>query len=191
MPFTLAHPAAVLPLRRHLWFPGLVAGAVAPDVGYYLPFLQDTGIRPSIRGTAGVLNDFSGSGVHPLEAYQLGPTFVRGFENRGIGPRFSDRALGATWYVGGSAEIEFPIPVLPENYGLSAAIWADAGYVGGSGGTFAPDAASVDNPLKASVGASIIWDSPFGPLRGDVGYVVSKATSDRTQIFQLTLQSLL
>ncbi|MFD4644655.1 DUF4184 family protein [Lentzea sp. NPDC058436] len=39
MPFTLAHPAAVLPLRRWLWFPGLVAGAVAPDVGYYLPVL--------------------------------------------------------------------------------------------------------------------------------------------------------
>ncbi|MFS8100918.1 DUF4184 family protein [Lentzea alba] len=39
MPFTLAHPAAVLPLRRLLWFPGLVAGAVAPDVGYYLPVL--------------------------------------------------------------------------------------------------------------------------------------------------------
>lgn len=39
VPFTLAHPAAVLPLRRFLWFPGLVAGAVAPDVGYYLPVL--------------------------------------------------------------------------------------------------------------------------------------------------------
>jgi hypothetical protein len=25
VPFTLAHPAAVLPLRRWLWFPGLVA----------------------------------------------------------------------------------------------------------------------------------------------------------------------
>lgn len=39
MPFTLAHPAAVLPLRRFLWFPGLVAGAMAPDVGYYIPVL--------------------------------------------------------------------------------------------------------------------------------------------------------
>lgn len=158
---------------------------------YYLPLLQDTGIRPSLRATAGVLNDFSGAGINPVEAYQLGPTFVRGFENRGIGPLSGGRPVGATWYAGGSAEIEFPIPVLPENYGLSAAIWADAGYVGGSGGTFAVDPASVDNPLKASVGASIIWDSPFGPLRGDVGYVVSKATTDRTQIFQLTLQSLL
>lgn len=161
---------------------------------YYLPVLQDTGIRTSVRGTAGMINDFSGNGVHPLESYQLGPTFVRGFETRGIGPRLAGgvgQQLGSTWYVGGSAELEFPIPVLPENYGLSAALWADAGYVGGVGGNFVADPNSVDNPFKASVGASVIWDSPFGPLRGDVGYVLSKATADRTQVFQLTLQSLL
>ena len=101
--------------------------------------------------------------------------------------------MGATWYVGGSAELEFPIPVLPENYGLSAALWADAGYVGGNGNPNgnAIDPLSTDNPFKASVGASIIWDSPFGPLRGDFGYVVSKATADRPQVFQITLQSLL
>jgi hypothetical protein len=39
VPFTLAHPAVVLPLRRWFWFPGLVAGAVAPDLGYYVPVL--------------------------------------------------------------------------------------------------------------------------------------------------------
>jgi outer membrane protein insertion porin family len=62
------------------------------------------------------------------------------------------------------------------------------------GGTSAApflDPGSVDNPLKASVGASIIWDSPFGPLRGDFGYALSKATSDRPQVFQITLQTLL
>jgi hypothetical protein len=38
MPFTLAHPAAVLPLRglRVLSFAGLVVGAMTPDFGYYL-----------------------------------------------------------------------------------------------------------------------------------------------------------
>lgn len=41
MPFTLAHPAIVLPLRRRLWFPGLVAGSIAPDVGYYVPLGVD------------------------------------------------------------------------------------------------------------------------------------------------------
>ena len=39
MPFTLAHPAAVLPLRgvRHLRMAPLVVGAVVPDLPYYLP----------------------------------------------------------------------------------------------------------------------------------------------------------
>jgi len=161
---------------------------------YYLPVLQDTGIRTSLRGTAGMVNDLGSDGVSSAEAYQLGPTFVRGFESKGMGPRLSNgESLGSTWYVGGSAEMEFPVPVLPENYGLSAAIWADAGYIGGeadnNGALITAD--STDNPFKASVGASLIWDSPFGPLRGDFGYVLSKATADRTQVFQLTLQSLL
>ncbi|MGW4214937.1 DUF4184 family protein [Lentzea sp. NPDC004789] len=40
VPFTLAHPAVVLPLRRYLWLPGLVAGAMAPDLGYYVPVVR-------------------------------------------------------------------------------------------------------------------------------------------------------
>jgi len=38
MPFTLAHPAAVLPFRRfcprHFNFPALVIGSITPDIGY-------------------------------------------------------------------------------------------------------------------------------------------------------------
>ncbi|HEX4644227.1 MAG TPA: DUF4184 family protein, partial [Verrucomicrobiae bacterium] len=38
MPFTLAHPAAVLPLRRYcprfLNFPALIVGSLVPDLGY-------------------------------------------------------------------------------------------------------------------------------------------------------------
>jgi len=39
VPFTLAHPAAVLPLRgvRHLRTAPLIVGAVVPDLPYYLP----------------------------------------------------------------------------------------------------------------------------------------------------------
>jgi hypothetical protein len=40
MPFTLAHPAAVLPLRRVRWMHTvpLIIGAMTPDVPYYLPW---------------------------------------------------------------------------------------------------------------------------------------------------------
>ncbi len=44
MPWTFAHPAAVLPLRRYcprwLNWPALVAGSLMPDLGYYLHSLD-------------------------------------------------------------------------------------------------------------------------------------------------------
>lgn len=41
MPFTLAHPAAILPLRgvRYLRTAPLIIGAMAPDLHYYLPWI--------------------------------------------------------------------------------------------------------------------------------------------------------
>ena len=41
-----------------------------------------------------------------------------------------------------------------------------------------------DTPaVRASVGASLIWDSPFGPLRFDFAYPFLKEPYDRTQFF--------
>jgi len=37
---------------------------------------------------------------------------------------------------------------------------------------------------RVSAGASIIWDSPFGPLRFDLAYPLVKQPYDRTQFFQ-------
>ncbi|MFF2555666.1 DUF4184 family protein [Nocardia sp. NPDC058058] len=50
MPFTLAHPAAVLPLARRLWLPGLVAGSIAPDMPYYLPIGVDGELTHELSG---------------------------------------------------------------------------------------------------------------------------------------------
>lgn len=158
---------------------------------FFMPLLDDSGLVASVRGQAGIINALSGT-VSPLEAFHHGPTLVRGFEARQFGPRLgTGEMIGTTMYAAASAELEFPIPVLPESYGLRGAVWADAAWIDGVAGGFAATATSTDNPFKSSVGASIIWDSPFGPLRGDFGYVISKATDDRTQIFQLTIQNLL
>ena len=41
-----------------------------------------------------------------------------------------------------------------------------------------------DTPaVRASAGASILWDSPFGPLRFDFAYPFLKQGYDRTQFF--------
>ncbi|MBU1335008.1 MAG: outer membrane protein assembly factor BamA [Alphaproteobacteria bacterium] len=162
---------------------------------YYVPLLDDSGIVGSVRGQAGIINDLSGNGVHAVEAFSPGSQLIRGFEGRGLGPRLANgEYLGAVAYAGASAEIQFPIPGLPENYGVSGAIWADAAWVDGvnvprlGGNTVDPN--SIDVPWRTSIGASLIWDSPFGPLRGDFAHVLNKSTADRTQVFQLTMSTL-
>lgn len=163
---------------------------------YFMPLLDDSGIVASVKGQAGVINTLDGTAVSAVEAFTPGSSLIRGFESRGIGPRLtSGEYLGATMYAGISGEIEFPIPGLPESYGLSGAVWADAAWIDGTNlpgqgtGTFA--GTSNDQPWRTSVGASLIWDSPFGPLRGDFAHVLNKSTDDRTQVFQFTISTLL
>jgi hypothetical protein len=51
MPFTLSHPALVLPLRRNGFvFSSLVIGSMTPDFNYYIPFTPDKGFTHSIPG---------------------------------------------------------------------------------------------------------------------------------------------
>lgn len=159
---------------------------------YFVPLNQEFRIVASVKGQAGIINDFSAAGTHPTESFILGPRLVRGFEAGGMGGRAaSGQHLGAQYYAGISAEIEFPIPVLPASYGIRGAIWADAAIVGDPSPAAGAVASGILEPVRASVGGSIIWDSPFGPLRGDFAHVVQQDTGDRTQVFQLTISSLL
>lgn len=53
MPFTLSHPAAVLPLARRPLVPSaLVAGSVAPDVFWFVPRLHGVGLTETHEFTA-------------------------------------------------------------------------------------------------------------------------------------------
>jgi outer membrane protein insertion porin family len=161
---------------------------------YFMPLIEGTGVIASVRGQVGVINNLDDSDLSATEAFIPGATLVRGFETRGLGPRLTTgEYLGATLYAGLSAEIEFPLPILPETYGLRGAIWGDVAFIdntpGTNGGIVAPG--SIDEKMRSSIGASILWDSPFGPLRGDFAHVLQKATDDQTQVFQLTLSTLL
>ncbi|HVX82176.1 MAG TPA: outer membrane protein assembly factor BamA [Devosiaceae bacterium] len=175
---------------------------------YFMP-LADTGIVASVRSQAGIINNFSGGNISALEAFHPGASLLRSFQSYGptLLPNNNCTAyagsncgltqgeqLGAVAYAGISGELKSPIPMLPESYGLSAAVWGDAAWISDAEPAhFAGnlDPGSVGVPIRASVGGSLIWDSPFGPLRADVGYPVLKAPSDIPQVFQISLQSLL
>ena len=40
--------------------------------------------------------------------------------------------------------------------------------------------------IRSSVGASVIWASPFGPLRADFAQALTKATYDKVQVFRFS-----
>jgi outer membrane protein insertion porin family len=42
------------------------------------------------------------------------------------------------------------------------------------------------NVMRSSLGAGLIWDSPFGPIRADYAIPVSKASYDVTQHFRFS-----
>ncbi len=130
-----------------------------------------------------------------LDHFQFGPTLVRGFAPAGIGPRdltagTSQDALGGTMFWGASLEAQAPFSFIPREVGIKGAIFADAGSLWGykgpttwnvTGETISP---ADDNKIRASVGAGIIWNSPFGPLRFDYAIPLMKTGYDRIQQFR-------
>jgi outer membrane protein insertion porin family len=125
---------------------------------------------------------------------------------------YKTAGLGGTEYAGASLEVQFPLGV-PKELGLKGAIFADAGtlfgyhgltvfntYLGlpaGTPCTYGPTAANNfkqgncilvadSHVIRSSIGASLIWASPMGPIRFDYAFVLSKARYDVTQVFRFS-----
>ena len=146
----------------------------------------------STRLQAGTISPFGGQSVPLLSGFFGGPQLVRGFAPNGFGPRDLTPGttmdnIGGSNYWATSAQIETPIPGLPPGTGLKGALFADAGSLWGYRGqssfpalsqSFMP---SDSRTIRTSVGASLIWDSPLGPLHVDYALPTSKTNYDVTQ----------
>ena len=127
----------------------------------------------------------------------------------GVDP--SGNPLGGTKYFGTSLEFQFPIFGLPRDLGLKGAIFADAGTlfgykgltnfstINGGNGQIVPSnfypsytqgntitVGGDTTKIRSSVGASIIWSSPLGPIRFDFAKAITKDANDQTQFFRFT-----
>lgn len=158
------------------------------DIRYYQNFFSD--VITLLRLQAGHVTGWGGRDLRILDHFFLGPTLVRGFAQQGMGPRdltpgTNLDAIGGTLYWGASVEMQFPIFGLPKDLGMRAAVFADAGSLWDYQGLNAAQLAVLfpgqaitpsDNGMKirASVGAGLIWDSPFGPIRIDYAYALLK-----------------
>lgn len=131
----------------------------------------------------------TGDELYVFDQFQLGGRLVRGFENKGIGPRMANGdPLGGTTYFTASAEVTFPMPAFPEDFGLRGALFADAGTLYGNEVDLRGEAAEgTGMAWRASVGAGIQWASPFGSIRFDYAIPVVKEDFDETQEFRFSM----
>jgi outer membrane protein insertion porin family len=160
------------------------------DARYYHAITSD--ITGMVREQAGLLTPWDGKDVPLLNRFFGGPQLVRGFAPNGIGPRDLTPGstmdnIGGTAFWGTSTEAQAAVPYLPSDFNLKVAVFADAGTVFGTRGignlptlsqSFAVGNANV---IRSSFGAGLIWGSPFGPIRVDYAYPVTKAPYDVTQ----------
>ncbi|RWE75495.1 outer membrane protein assembly factor BamA [Mesorhizobium sp.] len=138
-----------------------------------------------ISGGAGYIAGYGSGDLRIFDYFQSNDRMIRGFEYGGIGPVASGTSgdhLGGSTYFNASAEAQFPLPVIPESFGLRGAVFADAATLYGNK-LVGVDSASADMKLRASVGVGLMWASPFGPIRIDYAIPVKKESTDNVQEF--------
>ncbi|BCM19681.1 outer membrane protein assembly factor BamA [Mesorhizobium sp. J8] len=137
-----------------------------------------------VSGGAGYLAGYGNGDLRIFDLFQSNDRMIRGFEYGGIGPVAADADdhLGGTTYFNASAEAQFPLPVIPESFGLRGAVFADAATLYGNK-LEDVDQGSVGMKWRASVGVGLMWASPFGPIRIDYAIPVKKEPTDKTQEF--------
>jgi outer membrane protein insertion porin family len=158
------------------------------------------------RAIGGNIVGWNGQDVRTVDDFFKGGETIRGFAPSGIGPRdpVTGDPLGGKNFWATTAEVRFPLPFVPDDLGFGGAIFADAGslwgtdaqklanaYLAKHGGSCAAagflyqcNLVDDSDAVRASVGASLIWNSPIGPLRADFGYAILKEAFDQTQVFR-------
>lgn len=152
---------------------------------YYREIFPDRDIVGLLKVQGGHIMGI-GQKVRLLDEFFKGGETVRGFESSGFGPRdpVTGDALGGKIFAAATAEAQFPFPVLPRELGFKGAFFADAGTLFDTDGTVAAGSPLDDPSIRSSVGGSILWASPLGPLRADFAYVITSESYDEKQFFR-------
>jgi outer membrane protein insertion porin family len=116
-------------------------------------------------------------------------------------------SIGGNAYYIGTLQMTFPTG-LPKEYGISGALFAEFGGLGilderdrrkqvsqtldtTNLPNFTRVTSYVDDALslRASVGVSVFWDSPFGPVQFDFAHPLAQEEYDRTQEFRFSTRT--
>ncbi len=172
----------------------------AAEVRYYRPLTGD--FVGMVKGSAGHVFSWGGDTLRFIDHFNNAHSLVRGFSTQGFGARDINtnitggyNSLGGTTYWAATAELQFPLSFLPKEIGIKSAVFVDVGSLYNYEGNMNPPLTTATscgtsiclydaNSIRASTGVSLIWQSPFGPLRFDLAYPLAKSPYDKTQFFR-------
>ncbi|RKF15254.1 outer membrane protein assembly factor BamA [Roseovarius spongiae] len=150
---------------------------------------EEVTLRATLEG--GALNFRSGQSSRAVDRFA--GQVMRGFEPNGMGPVTNNAGniehLGGNFFAALKFDAEFPLGT-PEEFGLSGGAFYDIGSIwdvntAGATGTVT----STGFKPRHVVGLSLIWQSPFGPLRFNFSHALEKESTDKEQVFDLTIAS--
>ena len=162
----------------------------------------------STKFQGGFITGWGGEPIQINDRYFKGSNDFRGYDNAGIGPRIVRRevdgrltrlnALGGNAFALVSSEVSFPLGI-PN---LLGSLFLEAGTVGllddefqqfETTATLENDVPGIfivdDLSIRAMSGASIFWESPFGPIRFDFTKPLKQFPFDERQSFQFTTRT--
>lgn len=157
---------------------------------YYHTLLEEQDVVALLSVGGGHIIE-TGQPLRLFDYFQNTSRIIRGFESSGIGPvdaSDNEDHLGGTTYINATAEAQFPLPLVPDSLGLKGAVFADAATIYGNS-LSQVDPGSDEMNWRASVGASLLWASPFGPLRVDYAVPVLKEETDEVQSFNIGIST--
>lgn len=152
--------------------------------GFTSIFNQNAVVSLIFRG--GNIFGYSGQDVEIANRFFVND--MRGFDSEGIGPRDveTQKGLGGNNFLVGTAEIQIPLRLAVE-LDIKASLFYEVGTLMGVDGeaNYIYDSRG----LRSSVGAGLVWNSPFGLLRVDVAKAIIKDTGDKTSAIKFGMVS--
>lgn len=158
----------------------------------------------STKFLGGYIEGWGGDSVQVNDRFFKGSYDFRGYETAGIGPRVIQtdtltgkvsrgNALGGNAYGLAASEVSFPLGVAS----LLGSVFVEAGTVGLLDDDF--KFVSIDGNIRTEtidelsirgmLGASIFWESPFGPIRFDFTKPLKQYDYDERKSFQFTTRT--
>jgi len=179
-----------------------------PTSGYVVSFGQDVSIPPSdipslsntIYGSlhASISEEFIGSIKYKLKSINsfnndavklsdrvfVSDSELRGFSNRGIGPKVNGDFVGGNYIFTSTAATTFPNGI-PDSWNAITNVFFDVANVWGSD----LRGVSESNKIRSSLGIGFTWISPIGPVSLSYAEPITKANTDDVQKFNFNIGS--